>query len=102
MICRWVELAGKKRALAGCAPPTYDEGLPTTVIRVGDVKLLALYAPNRSSLWLRFANGSVARIHPHNGVALYEVRQPGSFVYVEARGAGAKTTLRFPVSLRSS
>ena len=100
--CRWLELGNQRRELTPCLPPAYDQGLglPTTYLRVGDVKLLGLVAPRQGSLEVQFRDGSVIRLQPHNGVALYQVNRPDDHLFVRAYGPDGKTVLRLPVSLQ--
>jgi hypothetical protein len=99
--CRWLELGDIRRELTPCLPKAYDrQGLPTTYLRIGDVKLLGLFAPQYGSLELQFRDGSIVRIHPRNGAALYEVNRPDDFLFVRAQGKDGKTALTFPISLR--
>ena len=98
--CRWLELGDKRHELTPCLPPAYDYGLPTTYLRIGDVKLLGLVAPRDGSVEVQFRDGSMIRLQPRNGVALYEVTRPDDHLLVLAEGADGKTVLRLPVSLQ--
>jgi hypothetical protein len=68
-------------------------------LRIGDVKLLGLVAPRDGSVEVQFRDGSMIRLQPRNGVALYEVTRPDDHLLVLAEGADGKTVLRLPVSL---
>lgn len=98
--CRWLELGDKRHELTPCLPPAYDYGLPTTYLRIGDIKLLGLVAPPDKSVELQFHDGSVIRLQPRNGVALYEAKRPDDHLLVLAQGADGRTVLRLPVSLQ--
>jgi hypothetical protein len=62
--------------------------------------LTSIFAPKHGSLELQFRDGSIVRIHPRNGAALYEVNRPDDVLFVRAQGKDGKTALTFPISLR--